>query len=88
MLHDAPNDVPALYDLALVDQTENRYHAAREGYLRVLRLEPRNLDARYNLAVLTQSIGARAEAQHHVAEFEKVAPPGDTRAVALKQLVQ
>jgi len=87
-LHDDPNDVPALYDLALVDQTENHYHPAREGYLKVLRLDPKNLDARYNLAVLTQAIGARSEAEHHVAEFEKAAAPGDTRLAALKRLVQ
>jgi tetratricopeptide (TPR) repeat protein len=87
-LRDDPNDVPALYDLALIDQTENRYHAAREGYLKVLLLDPRNLDARYNLAVLTYGVGARSEAEHHVAEFEKAAPSGDTRLVALKRLVQ
>jgi tetratricopeptide (TPR) repeat protein len=87
-LHDNPSDVPALYDLALVDQTENHYHAAREGYLHVLRVEPKNLDARYNLAVLTQGIGARSEAQHHVAEFEKAAPRDDARVAVLKQLVK
>jgi tetratricopeptide (TPR) repeat protein len=87
VLRESPNDVPALYDLSLVDQTENRYHAAREGYLQVLRLDPKNLEARYNLAVLAQGIGAHSEARHHVAEFEKAAP-ADTRVVALKQLVQ
>jgi tetratricopeptide (TPR) repeat protein len=87
-LRENPNDVPALYDLALVDQTENRYHAAREGYLKVLRLEPRHLDARYNLAVLTNGVGAHSEAQHHVEEFAKTAPAGDARTAALKELVQ
>jgi tetratricopeptide (TPR) repeat protein len=85
-LREDPSDVAALFDLALVDQAENRYHFAREGYLKVLRLEPRQLDARYNLAVLTNAAGARAEAEHHVAEFEKAAPRGDTRVAALRRL--
>jgi tetratricopeptide (TPR) repeat protein len=87
-LRDNPQDLFALYDLALVDQTQNHYHAAREGYLKLLRLDPHHLDARYNLAVLTNSVGAHAEAEHHVAEFEKLAPAGDARVAALKELVQ
>jgi tetratricopeptide (TPR) repeat protein len=87
-LHDNPNDVPALYDLALIEQQENHYHAAREGYLKVLRLDPHHLDARYNLAVLTSGVGAHSEAEHHVKEFQKLAPAGDTRLTALKELVQ
>jgi tetratricopeptide (TPR) repeat protein len=82
-----PNDIAALYDLALVDQIQNRYHDAREGYLKVLRLDPRNLDARFNLAVLTHGVGANGEAKHHQAELEKAAPPGDTRVAALRRLL-
>jgi tetratricopeptide (TPR) repeat protein len=87
-LRDDPDDVHAIYDLALVDQIENRYHQAREGYLRVLRLEPRNADARFNLGVLTHGAGALGEAKHHLVELQKVAPQGDQRVVALQKLFQ
>jgi len=34
---------------------------AREGYLRALAMDPKMVDARYNLAVLTQGVGADDE---------------------------
>jgi tetratricopeptide (TPR) repeat protein len=60
------SDVEAAYNLALVHQRRNQYLAAREGYLRVLRLSPAHVNARYNLAILAHSIGADAEAKHHL----------------------
>lgn len=64
-----PLDVAALYDLALVEQRLGHYLRAREGYLAVLRAQPDHPDARFNLGILAHSIGANAEAQHHLAKL-------------------
>jgi tetratricopeptide (TPR) repeat protein len=81
-----PASVPALYDLALLAQEEGRYRAAREGYLRVVSLDPGALDARYNLVILTHGIGADAEASYHIDEMAKVSP-GDPRIAPLRSLL-
>jgi tetratricopeptide (TPR) repeat protein len=73
-LREDANDVEAIYDLALVRQQQNRYLEAREGYLKVLSVRPKHADARFNLGVLAHSIGAREEAQHHLAKLREVAP--------------
>lgn len=78
-----PDDVTAVYNLALVDQQQNRYRDAREGYLKVLRLDPKHLDARFNLAILTHNAGATMEAQHHLQKLMEAAP-GDARVERLK----
>ncbi|HEY3497974.1 MAG TPA: tetratricopeptide repeat protein [Polyangiaceae bacterium] len=88
VVRENPRDLPALYNLALIDQVQERYYAAREGYLRVLRLDPRQLDARFNLAVMTQAAGAKDEAKHHLAELEKRAAPDDPRVTKLRKLLQ
>lgn len=64
-----PDDAEGTYNLALIQQRLNRYHAAREGYLKVLRLDPTRSEARFNLAVLAHSIGAKDEANHHLAKL-------------------
>jgi tetratricopeptide (TPR) repeat protein len=69
-----PANVDGNYNLALVRQKLGQYRAAREGYLGVLRLVPGHVEARYNLGVLARSVGAMAEAQHHLAKLEQVAP--------------
>lgn len=66
VLAEDPQNVEGLYDLALVEQRAQHYLQAREGYLRVLQLEPDHADARFNLALLAHSIGADAEARHHL----------------------
>ena len=65
-LAEDPSNVEAVYDLALVEHRAQRYLPAREGYLRVLKLAPDHADARFNLALLAHSIGAEAEARHHL----------------------
>ncbi len=81
-----PNDVAAIYNLALLDQQSNRYRDAREGYLRVLRLDPNHVDARYNLVLLTNAAGATMEAQHHLRKLEELAP-NDPRVVRLEDML-
>ncbi len=86
ILASEPNNVQATYDSALVAQKKSQYREAREGYLRTLKLEPSMADARYNLVVLTQGLGATMEAQHHLDEFV-AAYPNDPRATSLRQLL-
>jgi tetratricopeptide (TPR) repeat protein len=81
-----PTSVAVIYDQALVAQKLGEYHAAREGYLRVLALDRTSMDARYNLVVLTHGAGADAEARHHVDEMAKISP-GDSRIPLLRTLL-
>jgi len=85
LAEDASN-VQATYDHALVADRQQRYHDAREGYLRTLALDATNAEARYNLVVLTHGHGATLEAQHHVDEFA-AKHPNDARLLALRQLL-
>lgn len=87
MLESDPEDVDAHYNLAVVAGAQNRYRDAREGYLGVLRRDPAHADARYNLALLTHSAGATQEAQHHLAELEKITKPDDPRVAQLKAVL-
>jgi thioredoxin-like negative regulator of GroEL len=81
-----PTNVQATYDAALVAQKRNQYREAREGYLRVLRLDPTMSDARYNLVVLTHDLGATMEAAHHADAFA-AAYPQDPRIATLRRIV-
>ncbi len=47
---------------------------AREAYLKVIQLDPMNLDARFNLGLLAHSIGADDEARHHLEKLKAMAP--------------
>jgi tetratricopeptide (TPR) repeat protein len=78
-----PLSAAATYDLALVAHRRGDYRAAREGYLKTLRLDPKLVDARYNLIVLTRASGATSEAQHHLDELV-AAFPQDRRIPALR----
>jgi tetratricopeptide (TPR) repeat protein len=86
VLETEPADVAALYDIALCDHRLGRYRLAREGYLSVLRKNPRHLDARYNIALLTLGAGFRDESAHHVAELRRLSP-GDPRVAELEARV-
>lgn len=65
-LRQDPEELQAVYNLALTSQRLGRYHQAREGYLRALALDPNFVDARHNLVVLTHRGGAGSEARHHL----------------------
>jgi len=82
----ARTDVPARYNLALVDHIEGRYNAARMGYLVTLHAQPDFAVARYNLAVLAWSHGVNAEAHHHAEEYARLRP-GSPEAIALRAKV-
>jgi tetratricopeptide (TPR) repeat protein len=86
MLETEPDDLDALFNLALVAQRQNRYTDARELYLKVANLDPMHKNSRYNLAIMAHSVGANDEANHHLAKFEAIAP-GDERLPKLKALL-
>lgn len=82
-----PDSVDALYNRAVLDQREGRYHSAREGLLGVLRRAPRHTDARYNLTLLTSDAGAEAEAHHHLEKLRGLLGEEDPRVQALARRV-
>jgi tetratricopeptide (TPR) repeat protein len=80
-------DVDSLFYSALVSRARDRYNDARQGFLRVLHLNKRHIDARYNLVTLTAALGAAEEARHHLAELSEIAPIGDPRLSLAKTAV-
>ncbi|HTJ84511.1 MAG TPA: tetratricopeptide repeat protein, partial [Polyangiaceae bacterium] len=87
VLHDAPDDAEAVYDVALIEDLEGHFNPAREGYLRALKLRPSLAAARYNLALLTLRFGVMEEARHHAQAFKRDFP-GDPRAADLELRLQ
>lgn len=79
LLAEDAKDVDSLFYSALVNRRRDRYREARQGFLQVLRSNPRHIDARFNLATLTASVGAREEAQHHLDQLLAITPVGDPR---------
>jgi tetratricopeptide (TPR) repeat protein len=78
------NDFDSLFYAALADSRRERYNEARQGFLRVLRLNKRHVDARYNLVTLVAGVGATAEAYHHFEELQSIAPAGDPRIASAR----
>ncbi len=81
-------DVDSLYYLALSQRRRNRYNAAREGFLGVLRLDAQHIDARFNLVTLTAAAGADQEAEHDYQELQQIAPVGDPRLIAARSALR
>lgn len=86
-LRSDPENLRALYNLALLDQVRERPMPARAGYARVLELDPQYWDARYNLALLAQRAGDEAEAQRQLEALADGAGRDDARAAALRSLL-
>jgi len=84
LLEEDPKDVDSLFYEALSQRKRDRYNKAREGFLRVLRLNAQHIDARYNLVTLTAAAGAAQEAEHDYQELLQIAPVGDSRLVAAR----
>jgi tetratricopeptide (TPR) repeat protein len=79
LVSEDPKDVDSLYYMALSQRRRDRYNAAREGFLGVLRLDAQHIDARFNLVTLTLAAGASQEAEHDYQELLQIAPVGDPR---------
>lgn len=84
LVQEDTNDADSTFYLALSQRRRDRYNGAREGFLRVLKLNPRHIDARYNLVTLTAAAGAAQEAEHDYQELLQIAPVGDARLVAAR----
>lgn len=80
-----PAEPNALYDRALIHDHAGEYNKAREGYLAALRADPRQKNARYNLAMLTLRQGIGAEAKHHAEVFVRDYPD-DLRGATLLRM--
>jgi len=81
-------DADSLFYSALSQRRRNRYNAAREGFLAVLRLDAHHIDARFNLVTLTAAAGADQEADHHYQELLQIAPAGDPRLIAARSALR
>ncbi len=77
------NDPRVEYDVGLLEAGDRHYREAREAFLHALALDPKLADARYQLVVLTHSVKADDEAQHHLDELAAIAP-GDPRLPGLR----
>ncbi|HKY39875.1 MAG TPA: hypothetical protein VJN18_28260 [Polyangiaceae bacterium] len=83
-----PSEVDALYNLAAIEAARGVYNRPRGLFLKVLKLRPDHLDARYGLASLTFKAGATPEANRHAALLEALAPTGDPRVMKLRELMK
>jgi tetratricopeptide (TPR) repeat protein len=81
-------DVDALYNLAVLEVAQNGYNKPRARLLKVLKLRPDHLDARFALASLTHKAGASAEANRQQGLLEALAPTGDARVLSLRELMK
>jgi tetratricopeptide (TPR) repeat protein len=84
LIEEDAKDVDSIFYLALSQRRRDHYNGAREGFLRVLRLNAQHIDARYNLVTLTAAAGAAQEAEHDYQELEQIAPVGDPRLIAAR----
>jgi tetratricopeptide (TPR) repeat protein len=69
-----PNDAAAAFSAAICSANLKRYNEAREGFVRVVRIDPKHVEARIYLATMALQIGATMEAQHHIEKLAEVAP--------------
>lgn len=76
--HDKRNKY-AIYNLGLIDQTENRPTAAAAKYRLVLNIDPDYQPALFNLAIIEEKLGRFAEALELYHRAVAVAP-GDAKA--------
>ena len=83
-----PSEVDAIYNLAALEATRGVYNRPRGLFLKVLKLRPDHLDARFALASLTFKVGATSEANRHATLLEASAPTGDARVIRLRELMK
>jgi tetratricopeptide (TPR) repeat protein len=69
-----PNDIEAAFSSAVCNDKLDHYTAAREGFLQALRIDPKHVEARRYLVLLTYRAGAKAEARHHLAKLAEILP--------------
>lgn len=82
-----PRDVTAQYALGLAEWRMDKYGAARTQLLRTLAIERDHVLARYQLVVLTHTVGAAEEAKYHLDQLKQIAPIGATALVSAQKLL-
>ncbi len=84
----APKLADAHYNLGVVHHRAGRYNKARAAYLAALFAEPRYLDARHQLILLTAQAGALLEARHHLEKLRAAVSPNDERLASAEARVR
>lgn len=82
-----PNDAEAAFSAAVCDDKLGRYAAAREGFLQTLRIDPKHVEARKYLVLLTFRAGAKAEAQHHLDKLAELLPKDSPLVTQLQTMI-
>ena len=82
-----PNDVAALMGLGKLELQAGMYAKAEEGFTRVARLQPSNVEALYGEATAAQALGQRDRAVAAYRQLLHVAP-GDPRAKDARAALQ
>jgi len=83
-----PRDLEAAFTAAVCSDRLGQYHDAREGFLRVLQIDPGHVPARIHLIALTANAGAFDEARHHLAKLEALLPADHPTVVAARKLIE
>jgi tetratricopeptide (TPR) repeat protein len=82
-----PNDAEAAFSAAVCNDKLGHYSAAREGFLQTLRIDPKHVEARKYLVLLTYHAGAKAEAQHHLEKLAELLPKDSAIIAELQALI-
>ncbi len=82
-----PSDAEAAFSAAVCNDRLGRYAAAREGFLQTLRIDPKHVEARKYLVLLTYRAGAKAEAQHHLDKLAELLPKDSPLVSQLQTMI-
>ena len=88
IMHQAYDKIPAdsfevMYYTALIHSRNERYDLARDGYLRLTKSQPDNIDIRFNLAASYERLGQFEDAER---EFQWIIEKSPDHALALNYL--
>ncbi len=87
VLKQNPNDAEAAFSSGVCADKVGDYLGAREGFLQALRIDPKHVQARIYLVVLTHNVGANDEARHHLQKLAEVLPKDAPELLQLEQLL-
>lgn len=82
-----PDDGEAAFTLAIAYANLKKYNEARTAFLRLLKKNPKHVEARAHLAELTMQAGAFGETRHHLDELRRIAPE-DPRIAAIEAVLK
>ena len=85
VLHTNDQDAEAAFSTAICADKLGNYLQAREGFLQTLRIDPKHVEARRYLVVLTFKAGAKDEARHHFQKLAELLPKDSPVLLELEQ---